>query len=150
MAEKGRTKFVVLETDGVSPKQYTCSRRYAYNGGLVYEYQNEDNQTDLVLVPHKYQYAQEDGVCYIGKNKGNASAAILIGKGALLVGRSSDPNAPGEDLAILARTHVASRGYKTLYENQMPWKWLLIGIAVVLVIAVVVWAVKSGAIATNA
>lgn len=136
-------KFLVIESDGLEVKKRECTSRYGYNGGWVYKYRNGNGLEDIVLVPHKYHYGLEDGSFLIGKNVGNSSAAVLWGKGAYMVGASVDRDAPGDDLSLLARTHVAAMGYKSLYEKQMPWKWLIIGIAVVVVIGAVVLFIRS-------
>lgn len=140
--ERHRRKYVVSEYDGIGIKQFDCTHRYNYNGGFVFEYKNERGEQDLVIVPRHYTYGEMDGSLIIGKRSGNSSAARLI-DGHYFIGSSVDPDAPGDDLAMLARTHVMAKAYRTVYEKQMPWRWLIIGIAIVVVIFIVVWFVKS-------
>lgn len=137
-----RREYCVVESDGVGAKIHKCVNRYAYNGGLVYEYKNEKGAVDYVLVPHKYRYGGLDGRLLIGKNKGNVSAAVMVGS-EWMVGKSVDADAPGEDFSLLARTHVAAMGYRSLYERAVPWKWLVIGIAVLVGVVGVVWFIRS-------
>lgn len=138
-------QYYVAESDGVAIKEYPCTNRFNYNGGSVFHYKGDHNQVELVLVPRKYRYGQSQTKLLIGKNKGNTSAAILLDVGDLMVGRSTDPDAPGEDLSLLARTHMAAMGYKTLYERNVPWKWLIIGIAALVVVVGIVWFIRSQA-----
>ena len=137
-----RRSYIIAVSDGVGIKEYPALDRYAYNDGFVYEYKNEKGETDMVLVPHGYAYGQVNGSLIIGKNVGNASAARLI-RNEFLMGGSIDRNAPGDDLSMLARTHVMAKGYKTVYEKNVPWRWLIIGIAVLVAVIAVVWFIKS-------
>lgn len=137
-----RRAYFVCVSDGVGYKEFPCTDRHAYNEGIVYEYKNEKQQTDLVLVPHNYRYGQLDGKLLIGKRIGNSSAAVMVGD-SYLIGHSVDKDAAGEDLSTLARTHVATIGYKSLYEKLMPLKWIIIIAAVGIAIFGIIWFIKS-------
>lgn len=130
--------YWVVVADGNGSKEFEATNRYAYNEGIIYEYKDEKGQLDLVAVPHGYKYLKEDGRILIGKNLGNSSAASMI-----QIGKSADPECPGSDLSLLIRTHVASMGWKTVNEKAMPWKMLVIGIAVLVVVIGVVWFIRS-------
>lgn len=135
-------EYEVAVSDGVGIKRFKCENRFDYNTGFVYEYKDEKQQLALVLVPREYKYGEVNGVLVIGQNKGNISAAPLA-YDEFLIGKSTDPCAPGWDASMLYKNHVMASGYKTLYEKNMPWKWLIIGIALIVLVVGVVWFVKS-------
>ena len=139
--KRGGREYWVAVYDGVGIKQFRVTDRYAYTDGYVFQYENDHRVKDLVLVPRNYRFGEVDGKILIGKNLGNNSAAAMVGE--YMIGRSVDPDAPGEDMSCLFRTHVAHIGYKTLYEKMVPWKWLIIGIAAIVVVFIVVWFMKS-------
>lgn len=141
--QKRSEKFVVVESDGADTKEYEVIERHGYTDGYVFEYLNRKSERDLVLVPRKYRFVHCNGKVMVGKNEGNCSAAVLVGSG-IMVGRSVDADAPGSDLAVLGRTHVAAMGYKGLYESKVPLKWVIVGVAVLVAVVGVVWLVRSG------
>lgn len=134
--------YKVAVSDGVKYKLFTCENRYDYNTGFVYEYKDENKRVDMVLVPRGYKYGEVNGVLLIGKNAGNISAAELVFD-EILIGKSTDKDAPGWDASLLYKNHVMAQGYKTLYEKNVPWKWLIIGIAVLVVVIGVVWFIRA-------
>lgn len=136
-------EYWIAESDGVGIHEYPCTQRFNYNGGFVFNYKDKSGRTQICLVPRKYKFHETASKIYIGKNLGNSSAAVMLGIGDILIGNSTDVDCPGEDLSLLYRTHMASMGYKSLYEKNMPWKWLIIGIAVLVVVVGVVWFIKS-------
>lgn len=141
--QKRSDKYIVVESDGVKTLEHDVVDRHGYSDGYVFEYVNRKGDKDLVLIPRGYRFIHANGQVMVGKNEGNCSAAVLVGHG-VMVGKSLDADAPGADLAVLARTHVAAMGYKGLYESKVPLKWVIVGVAVLVAVVGVVWLVRSG------
>ena len=101
MKSKGR--YRIIESDGNETEEYEVVRREAYNEGFVLVYGTRD-RPEFCYVPRGYRAIQENGCYLVAKNKGNVSAALWVG-------RSVDPDAPGDDLSLLGRTHLMANGY---------------------------------------
>ena len=111
-----------------------------YIDGYVMDYQRPEGVMDMVIVPRDYAFCRHNGSYMVGKVAGNNSAAPV----RVQVGDSIDADCPGEDLSMLARTHLMAQGYGTLYDKAIPWKWVIIGGIVLIIGIVVVMAVRAG------
>jgi len=133
-------KYFVVERqsdDAEDRVVYPVSKVLSYNGGYAFEYMGRDKMKDVVYIPKQYPFVRRNGAVYVGKVSGNNSAAALTF--GPVVGGSVDPYCPGEDLSMLVRTDLMARGYRTIYQKNIPWKAvLLIGGVVVLVVVVVI------------
>lgn len=136
MAEE--RKYLVVERRSKSPKDvavYPATKLTSYNGGYVMEYLGQNKAKEVVYIPRDYEFVHRNGATYVGKVAGNNSAAVL--RFGPMVGASVDPDCPGADLSLLVKTDLMARGYRTVYERNIPWKLVLI-IGAVVVVAVVV------------
>ena len=128
-------RYRIIESDGIQTEEHEVVRREAYNEGFVLVYGTRD-RPEFCYVPRGYRPIQENGLYLVAKNKGNVSAALWVG-------RSVDPDAPGDDMSMLARTHLMAMGYKSLYEQKVPWKLLAIGIVVLVAVVGVVMLIRG-------
>lgn len=144
MAKK--PKWMVITSDGAHLDFAPVSQIVGYNEGLVLTYKPAGGLSDTVLVGRKYRPLEWKGTFFVGKNIGNDSAADLVEvhsngrtdkvKPATdIVGASSDPDCPGEDLSALGRSNLWGLGIKALYgKPQFNVKILLIiGIGIVVI-----------------
>jgi hypothetical protein len=143
--------YRVKVSDGSHAHTYDVKRMTPYNDGFVLEYKNSQNKWDVVFMGRKYRPLLENGIFLVGKNAGNNSAAVVIdGPGGQkisttspIIGISTDPNCPGEDLSSIVRSHSLATGYKALYESKIPWKTLVIIIIIGIVIMVGIYFLRS-------
>jgi len=145
-AKTHKSRFVVLESDGVRLKHYPVTEVSGYKDGLVLRYKNINGLVDLVYAGRNYRPLEESGQFFVGKNLGNNSAAALVedtdGKemavAVPVVGDSTDADCPGEDLSALARSDLLAVAARTLYgKAPIPWKLIII-VGVVIAVAVVI------------
>ena len=134
----GRSKYIVLVSDGAKLSHCTVVETVGYNEGLVHRYRTKSGVLDMVYCSRKYRALEESGVFYIGKQLGNNSGAKLVDvtvdgvavkvvEGCEVVGESSDKDCPGEDLSALIRSDFVGKGIKTEYgKGGIPWKWVII------------------------
>lgn len=106
-----------------------------YEQGFTHKYK-KDKRWEVCNELHGYKREWENGKLCIGQREGNVTAVALWG--------NPDPEAPGENYACLLRTHQFSEGHKTLVGGvQIPWMWLIIGLAVVVLAVVGFQYIKS-------
>ena len=155
MRMRKKPKFVVQTSDGSHIAFYPSVKVKAYTDGLVVFYQNADGRLDMVGFNRKYRPLEQEGVFYIGKNIGNDSAAPLItlhrddekveAPGAAdIVGASTDPNCPGDDLSEIMRANLYSLALESISEEKTINKKLII--IIIIAVAVIFFLVKSGVI----
>jgi hypothetical protein len=127
--------YAVLVSDGTRVRKYPITEIRGYLDGLRMTYQTADHQKDVVYVGSKYRPLQMDGTFLVGKHLGNNSAALVLTEEELaknnsavpLIGPSTDPDCPGQDLSQLVGSDIFATGLKTLSTGfNMPWKWILI------------------------
>ena len=129
-------KYVVMETDGIVSRRFEVLKVEGYPDGYAYSYRNGNNQLDVVYAGLNYRPLEEPAPrMVILKRKGNSSAAVIM---------PTDADCPGEDLSSLVRTHLMALGYVTLYDKQVPWKWILIAGAVIGIVAVIYFVMQRG------
>lgn len=129
-------KYVVMEVEGVRSRRFTVTRVEGFPEGYAYRYVNSEGLEDVVYVGLTYHPLEEPGPrMVILKRKGNNSAAVVV---------PTDADCPGDDLSCLVATHVMGRGYRTLYERNVPWKWIIIGLVVVVIAVAVYWFSQRG------
>jgi hypothetical protein len=158
MLRSKKPKFVVQTSDGAHVDFHPCTRVKAYTDGLVVFYKDPDGRLDMVGFNRKYRPLERNGVFYVGKNIGNDSAAALItlhenGKkdgdevpaAADIVGASTDPDCPGDDLSELMRANIYGVGLQSITEEKPVNKRLIIIIIVAFVIGFIV--IRSGLLA---
>jgi hypothetical protein len=148
-----KPKFVVQTSDGSHVDFHPSIKIRAYTDGLVVFYKDPDGRLDMVGFNRKYRPLERDGVYYIGKNIGNDSAANLIelhrnGEtekvpgAAEVVGESTDPDCPGDDLSEMMRANLYGIGLQSITEEKTVNKRLIIIIIIVFVIGFIV--IRSG------
>ena len=145
---KPKTKYKVKVSDGNQVKTFDVLKMIGYNEGFAMRYKDGDGNVDVVYMARDYRPVQEDGFYLVGKNLGNNSAATLVdGKsvaiGCDIVGRSSDPDCPGEDLSAIVRSDGVAIGYKALYESKIPWKLIVIFAIVAFVIFAIIMFMRT-------
>jgi hypothetical protein len=151
-----KPKFVVQTSDGSHVDFHPAIKIKAYTDGLVIFYRDSDGRLDMVGVLRNYRPLERDGVFYVGKNIGNNSAATLIElhnngevekvHGATaVVGKSTDPNCPGDDMSEMMRANLYGIGLQSITEEKTVNKRLIIIIIAALVIGFIV--VRSGLLA---
>ena len=131
-----KTKWKIVERNGSGDvEDHAVIRVESYNEGFVLVYGSRE-RPEFCYMKRGYRALHEDGFSLVAKNKGNVSAASWVGQ-------STDPEAPGDDLSLLARTHLMASGYRTLYEQKIPWKWMAIGVVVLVAVVAVFLFVRS-------
>ena len=138
----GKVKYVVLVSDGVTLEHCRVYETVGYNDGIVFRYKRKNGVADVVYAGKGYRALEENGTFYVGKRYGNNSAAeidVLEGERVFVasgvIGESSDPDCPGTDLSRLIMSDFLGTGIKTCYgKMQFPWKWVIIGALVALMI----------------
>jgi hypothetical protein len=144
MLAKKKPKFVVITSDGSHLGFSVVNDVIGFNEGLALHYKPDDGPADVVFVGRDYRPQEYKGVYYVGKNIGNNSAAELIPvhrngmeekmpAAGPIVGKSADPNAPGEDYSGIGRSNLYALGLKAVYgKPSIPWNIIII-IAVVVI-----------------
>jgi hypothetical protein len=153
-----KPKFVVVTNDGSHIDFHPSVKTKAYTDGLVVFYKDADGRLDMVGVLRNYHPLEREGVFYIGKNMGNNSAANLITlhkdnesdgeqvpEAADMVGNSTDPNCPGDDMSEMMRANLYGIGLQSITEEKTVNKRLIIIIIAALVIGLIV--IRSGLLA---
>lgn len=164
------TPYDVIESDGVLGGRYPVEHVKALNEGYVFLYK-KGIQTERVYAGRKYIPLKMDGTYWIGKRRGNNSAALLlddreierppdlpadlawfardqrdtnghvaVDEATAIVGCSTDPDCPGEDLSRLVASDILHRTSKATAKPSMTW--LIIAIGVIAVIAIVAFATR--------
>lgn len=148
-----KTKYLILVSDGQVVRACPVIERSSYNEGFAMRYKDHEGKMDVVYMSREYRplELQPGGKLLIGKRIGNNSACKVVVDGLSMVkaddvvGPSTDKDCPGEDLSCLVRTDVMARGYSTLSESKVPWKWvIIIGIIAVVVIAIFYFKSRGG------
>lgn len=155
MFRSKKPKFVVQVSDGSHVEFYPSVKVKAYTDGLVIFYKDADGRLDMVGALRSYRPLERDGVFYIGKNAGNNSAARLIelhenGKkegekvpgAAEVMGDSTDPNCPGEDMSEMMRANLYGIGLQSISEERTVNKRLIIIIVIAFAVGFIV--IRSG------
>lgn len=146
---KPATDYIVLVTDGTQIKEHPIIDVVGYNDGFAMRYKNGAGTLDVVYVGRRYRPMQRGGKWLIGKRLGNNSACqitvdgVTMQQAADVIGPSTDPDCPGEDLSAVVRTDGLATGYSALYESKIPWKWIIIIGVVALVVILVISFIKS-------
>jgi len=147
-SKQAKTDFVVIVSDGLHGKPYPITEIVGYNEGYVMRYKNSDKKLDTVYVGRKFRFLEYEGKYLLGKRLGNDSGCYInfedekIKEGVEVIGPSTDPDCPGEDLSSLVRTDVMAIGYNTLTESKVSWKWIII-IGIIAVAVLVFMYIKS-------
>lgn len=150
---KRKPKFVVCTSDGSHVNFHPSVKVKAYTDGLVVFYIDPDGRLDMVGFGRKYRPLERDGVFYIGKNIGNDSAAWLvklhldgqeveIPGAADVVGASTDPDCPGDDLSEVMRANLYGIGLQSISEEKTVNKRLII--IIIIAFAVIFIVIRSG------
>lgn len=171
--ERG-TPYEVIESDGVQGERYPVEYVKAFNEGYLFLYKR-GVFTERVYAGRKYRPLRVGQVWWIGKNRGNNSAALLLDDTEILrppdlrpelpwfattelikenghylarvenavavVGCSTDPDCPGEDLSRLVSADMVGIASKATRKASMTW--LFIGIGVVVVIAILAYIMRG-------
>jgi hypothetical protein len=150
-----KPKFVIQTSDGSHVDFHPSVKVKAYTDGLVVFYRDPGGRLDMVGFNRKYKPLERNGSFYVGKNIGNDSAAALVelheeGKkdgvkvpaAADVVGASTDPDCPGDDLSELMRANIYGVGLQSITEEKPVNRRLIIIIILVFVIGFIV--IRSG------
>lgn len=168
------TPYDVIESDGVQAERYPVEYVKAFNEGFLFLYKR-GVFTERVYAGRKYRPLRVGQVWWIGKNRGNNSAALLLDDTDILrppdlpaelpwfattelikenghylapvenavsvVGCSTDPDCPGEDLSRLVSADMVGIASKATRKPSMTW--LLIAIGALVVIAIIAYAMRG-------
>lgn len=130
--KKTKTDIVVIVSNGLKGKPYPITEVIGYNEGFALRYKNSQHKLDTVYIKHDFRMLEMDGKYYLGKRLGNNSGCEIdyeeekVKEGVEVVGPSTDPNCPGNDLSALVRNDVMAQGYLTLTEDKVPKKLIVI------------------------
>lgn len=165
------TPYEVIESDGVLGGRYPVEYVAAFNEGYLFLYK-KGITVERVYAGRKYIPLKMDGLWWIGKRRGNNSAALLVNDRVIarppdlpadlpwfsrdeisddghvgvpealsVVGCSTDPDCPGEDLSRLVGSNILSAAQKAT--RKPSYTWLLVIGAVIILIAFIAWRVTS-------
>lgn len=146
------TPYEVIESDGVVGGRYPVEAVKAFNEGLVFIYK-KGLTVERVYAPRDYIPLKMDGVFWIGKELGNNSAARLVTitdelaqevqvhPAVTVVGEPTDPDCPGQDLSRLVASDILHIGWRATRKPSNTW--IFIAIAVVVIIAVIAYAMRG-------
>jgi hypothetical protein len=148
LPKKSKTDYIVIVSDGLKGKPYPITEIVGYNEGYALRYKNGDDKLDVVYVSRQFRFLEYEGKYLLGKRLGNNSGCEIdfegakIKEGIEVIGPSTDPDCPGEDLSSLVRTDVLAIGYSTLTESKVSRKLIIIIIIAVIVIAIIYFIMK--------
>lgn len=124
--------------DGVDGKVrfYKAVKIEGYEQGYALTYKDKDKKEQTCEFLREYRLHEINGIPTVGQCEGSVCAVEMFGDKVL--------DSPGENYALLLRTHLYSEGHKTLVGGMdIPWKWVLIGIVIIAVV-LIGWKVIGG------
>jgi len=132
--KKPKIKIALRRTDGKMAFA-RVNRSESYEQGTMYHYKIDGRlESCATLKDYKMEYF--NGFHYVGQIEGNQTAVALLG--------NPDPDAPGENYALLLRTHLYAEGHKTLVGGiSIPWGWVLAILGILIVVIIGVFVVRS-------
>lgn len=168
------TPYDVIESDGVQGAKYPVEYVKAFNEGYLFLYKR-GLVTERLYAGRKYRPLRMGDVWWIGKNRGNNSAALLlddtdiirppdlpadlpwfatselvkdnghylapVDNAVAVVGCSTDPDCPGEDLSRLVAADMV--GIASKATRKPSTMWLIAAVGVVVVIAILAYAMRG-------
>lgn len=161
-----KTDYRVLERTNDVGHIYDVDEVRSFNDGLVLIY-TKNGQKDRVLVGNKYTPLRVGSKLWVGKNTGNSSQALInddrklqmvplttdgqdepdegpIAWAVSVIGDSTDPDCPGQDLTNLERSNLLYLGIKAVYKKR-SWTWvIIIGVVVLAVILILYFTSQGG------
>ena len=158
-----KTDYKVLEKTNDIGHIYDVDEVRSFNEGLVLVY-TKNGQKDRVLVGNKYRPLRVGSKLWVGKNTGNSSQALInddrklemvpiptdnldetdeapVAWAVSVVGDSTDPDCPGQDLTGLERSNLLYLGIKAVYKKR-NWTWVIV-IGVVLLAVLLILYLRS-------
>lgn len=115
---------LLRESDGIT-RLYPVKRSTGYDEGFVHHYKRKGKE-QYVATLQGYKIENFTGKNCIGQIEGHIPAVPLLG--------NPDFDSPGENYALLLRTHLLAEEAKQIRGGtEIPLKWIIIIVAIIAV-----------------